>query len=168
MFSLNRTVQYEGKPLRGPDGNGVDFSADGIELSIDGLTLYWQAIRGKTLYSIPTSGLRAGESDQRLATQITTIGENGPADGFWMSPAAPHLLYVSSIQDDSVRVRNLLTNTYEVELTDSRLRWPDTFSEDAQGYIYVTASHIPDSAVFKAGAPTQLRTELWRFRPSKH
>ena len=81
-------MQYEGKPLRGPDGNGVDFSADGIELSIDGLTLYWQAIRGKTLYSIPTSGLRAGESDQRLATQITTIGENGPADGFWMSPAA--------------------------------------------------------------------------------
>ncbi len=31
---------------------------------------------------------------------------------------------------------------YEVKLTDSRLRWPGTFSEDGQGYIYVTASHI--------------------------
>lgn len=49
-------------------------------------------------------------------------------------------------------------------LTDSRLQWPDTFSEDGQGYIYVTASHIPDSAMFNVEAPIQLKTELWRFK----
>jgi len=57
-----------------------------------------------------------------------------------------------------------LTNTYEIKLTDSRLRWPDTFSEDGQGYIYVTASHIQDSAMLNEEAPIQLRTELWRFK----
>jgi sugar lactone lactonase YvrE len=163
---LNRTVEYNGKPLRRPDGRGVEFSSDGIALSVDGLTLYWQAIQGKTLYSIPTSYLQSSYSYRRLSWQIQTIGENGPADGLWISRQEPNLLYVTSIQDDSIRVRDLSTNTYEIKLTDSRLRWPDTFSEDGQGYIYVTGSHIQDSSMFNEEAPIQLRTELWRFKPN--
>ena len=42
-----RDQQYDGRPLRRPDGRGVEFSADGIALSPDGKTLYWQAIKGK-------------------------------------------------------------------------------------------------------------------------
>jgi hypothetical protein len=38
-------VRADGQPLRRPDGRGVDFSADGIALSPDGRTLYWQAIK---------------------------------------------------------------------------------------------------------------------------
>ena len=162
---LSRTVTHNGKALRRPDGRGVEFSADGIALSADGSTLYWQAIQGKTLYSIPTSYLQSGTTDKKLHSHIQTVGENGPADGLWISRREPHLLYVSSVQDDSIRVRNLLTNTYEVLLMDSRLRWPDTFSEDGQGHIYVTASHIQDSAMFNDSAPGQLQTELWRFKP---
>jgi len=161
---LNRTVEYNGKPLRRSDGRGVEFSSDGIALSIDGSTLYWQAIQGKTLYSIPTSYLQSSDSDGILSSQINTIGENGPADGLWISQKEPNILYVTSVEDDSIKTRDLLTNTYEIKLTDSRLRWPDTFSEDGQGYIYVTASHIQDSAMFNEEAPIQLRTELWRFK----
>jgi sugar lactone lactonase YvrE len=135
---LNRVVKYDGKPLRRPDGRGVEFSSDGIALSIDGSTLYWQAIQGKTLYSIPTSYLQSSYSNRELSYQIKTIGENGPADGLWISRKESNLLYVTSVQDDSITMRNLLTNTYEIKLTHSRLRWPDTFSEDGQGYIYVT------------------------------
>lgn len=51
------TVTYGGKPLRRPDGRGVEFSADGIALSPDGATFYWQAIKGKVLYSLPTAAL---------------------------------------------------------------------------------------------------------------
>lgn len=165
---LSRTVTYNGKALRRPDGRGVEFSPDGIALSADGSTLYWQAIQGKTLYSIPTSYLQSGSADKKLHTHIQTVGENGPADGLWISRTEPHLLFVSSVQDDSIRVRDLLTNTYDVLLTDNRLRWPDTFSEDGQGYIYVTASHIQDSAMFNAAAPGQLQTELWRFKICSH
>ena len=60
------TVTWNGKPLRRPDGRGVDFTADGIALSPDGKTLYWQAIKGKTLYSLPTDALNPG-----LATAVT-------------------------------------------------------------------------------------------------
>ncbi len=58
----DRTVQVksDGKVLRRPDGRGVEFAADGIALSRDGKTLYWQAIKGKTLYSIDTASLAQG------------------------------------------------------------------------------------------------------------
>ena len=146
------------------DGVGIEAAADGIALSIDGTILYWQAVRGKMVYSVPTLALQSPSLCQEIADQIQTIGENGPADGLWISSREPQLLYVTSIEDDSIKVRNLLTNTFEVKLNDSRLRWPDTFAEDGQGYIYVTASHIQDSAWFTENAPAQLSTELWRFK----
>ncbi|CAF0814877.1 unnamed protein product [Adineta steineri] len=158
------TVEYNGKPVRQPDGRSIEMSADGIALSIDGSILYWQAVQGKTLYSISTSFLHSIDSDREIPSQFTIIGENGPADGLWISRKEPNLLYVTSIQDNSIKIRNLLTNTYEIKLMDKRLRWPDTFSEDKQGYIYVTTSHIPESAMFNKSAPAQLRTELWKFK----
>ncbi|PSJ19471.1 hypothetical protein CVH10_22685, partial [Halomonas sp. ND22Bw] len=54
------TVTYDGKPLRRPDGRGVEFAADGIALSPDGQTLDWQAIKGKTLCRLPTEPLAGG------------------------------------------------------------------------------------------------------------
>ena len=90
----NVTVTWAGKPLRRPDGRGVDFAADGIALSPDGKTLYWQAIKGKTLYSLPTSALNPGLTtavtpealeDKTLRGKVETVGENGPADGLIIS-----------------------------------------------------------------------------------
>jgi sugar lactone lactonase YvrE len=36
----------------------VSFSADGISLTPDGRYLYWQAVKGKTLYRIATDALQ--------------------------------------------------------------------------------------------------------------
>lgn len=152
------TVTADGHPLRRPDGRGVDFASDGIALSTDGKTLYWQAIRGKTLYSIAVDGLTTGAKPK-------PVGENGPADGLWISKAG--IMYISSPQDDSVKTRDLGKAGAQPAklLGDKRLRWPDTFSEDPDGAIYVTTSHIQDSAMYKPGAPIALTTELWRFAP---
>jgi hypothetical protein len=46
---------------------------------------------------------------------------------------------------------------------DERLRWPDTFSQGPDGTIYVTTSHIQDSAFFKPDAPAALPTQLWKL-----
>jgi sugar lactone lactonase YvrE len=153
------TVVYEGQPLRRPDGRGVEFAADGIALSKDGSTLYWQAIKGKTLYSVPTAALAAGGDP---SGQIAVVGENGPADGLLISRHDGRM-YVTSPQDDSIRIRDLANrgSKAEVLLSDPRLRWPDTFAEGPDGTIYVTSSHIQDSAFYKPGAPAALPTELW-------
>ena len=167
------TVTYDGKPLRRPDGRGVDFTADGIALSRDGKTLYWQAIKGKTLYALPTDALTGFAqkvlpemlSDRTLAGKVTTVGENGPADGLII--AQDGKMYVTSPQDDSIKMRDLSTagETPTVVLKDKQLRWPDTFAEGADGTLYLTTSHIQDSAFYKQGAPIALPTELWRFTP---
>ncbi len=53
-------VEADGKPLRRPDGRGVEFSADGIALSNDGRHLYWQAIKGASVgagWKLPRSAV---------------------------------------------------------------------------------------------------------------
>ena len=162
------TVTYDGRPLRRPDGRGVEFAADGIALSADGKTLYWQAIKGKQLYSLPTDALRSPGSDDRLAERIQVVGENGPADGLLIGKRDGRM-YVSSPQDDSVKWRDPAARGGPLSLLvkDARLRWPDTFAEGPDGTIYVTTSHIQDSAFFKPGAPAALPTELWTIKAAK-
>ena len=154
-------VRYDGKPLRRPDGRGVEFAADGIALSTDGSTLYWQAIKGRTLYSIETAALTGADA----ASKVRTVGDNGPADGLLIS-RTDGLMYVSSPQDDAVRVRDLKQPDAPLKVVarDKRLRWPDTFAEAPDGSIYFTTSRIQDSAFFDPKAPAALPTTLWSLQ----
>lgn len=99
-------VTIDGEPLRRPDGRAPAFAVDGIALSKDGATLYWQALTG------------AGDA-------------------------------------------------LEVVVQDDALVWPDTLSEGPDGTIYVTASHIQDSAWFHPDAPIALPTALYSFVPGE-
>ncbi len=156
------TVTLDGQPLRRPDGRQPAFAVDGIAISADGGTLYWQALSGQTLYSIDTALLRqdVGEKDRRLA--VKTVARTLVADGLWMSRAGT--LYITSPTDHSIKRLN--GTGVETVLTDRRLRWPDTFAEGPDGTIYVTASHIQDTMWFRPGAPPAVRTELFSFTPA--
>ena len=155
------TVTLDGKPLRRPDGRQPAFAADGIAISNDGKTLYWQALTGKTLYAIDTALLRKGVSEGERGSGVKTIAQTHVADGLWMSRAG--VLYITSPTDFSIK--RLDGTTVSTVLTDRRLRWPDTFSEGPDGRIYVTASHIQDTQWFTPGAPPSIKTELFSFVP---
>ena len=163
-------VTYDGKVLRKPDGEGVAFTADGLALSPDGKTLYWQAIKGKTLYSLPAADLQRAFTDPSaeasMPGKITVVGEDGPADGLLMS-RHDGKMYVTGPETNSIRVRDLSKpgSKLSTVVQDKRLVWPDTFAEGPDGTIYVSASHIPESAMFKPSAPAALPTELWSFKP---
>ena len=157
------TVTLDGKPLVRPDGRQPAFAADGIAISNDGKTLYWQALTGKTLYSIDTSKLRPDIGETDRAKAVKTVATTHVADGLWMSKAGT--LYLTSPTDYSIK--RLSGSTVETVLTDKRLRWPDTFSEGSDGTIFVTASHIQDTQWFTPGAPPSIKTELFSFAPVK-
>ncbi len=157
------TVTLDGKPLRRPDGRQPAFAADGIAISGDGATLYFQALTGKTLYAIPTAQLRRNVGEADRARALTVVAQTHVADGLWMSKAGT--LYLTSPTDYSIKRLN--GARVETVLTDRRLRWPDTFSEGPDGRIYVTASHIQDTNWFKPGAPPSIRTELFSFAPAR-
>ena len=154
------TVTLDGQPLRRPDGRQPTFAADGIAISNDGRTLYWQALTGQTLYAIDTALLGERVSDQDRARAVRTVAHTQVTDGLWMSKSG--VLYLTSPSDYAIK--RLKGAQVETVLTDRRLRWPDTFSEGPDGRIYVTASHIQDTVWFKPGAPPAVRSELFSFK----
>ncbi|MEH3039229.1 MAG: L-dopachrome tautomerase-related protein [Sphingomonas paucimobilis] len=162
---IDKTVKVtlDGKPLVRPDGRQPAFAADGIAISKDGKTLYYQALTGKTLYSIDTAKLRPDVSEADRAAAVKTVAQTHVADGLWMSKAG--VLYLTSPTDYAIKRLN--GATVETVLTDRRLRWPDTFSEGRDGTMYVTASHIQDTNWFTPGAPPSIKTQLFSFPPAK-
>jgi len=155
------TVKIDGKQLRRPDGRQPMFSADGIAISNDGRILYYQALTGKTLYSIDTDMLREQVSEEDRSAAVRKVTRTHVADGLWMSRS--DVLYLSSPSDNSAK--RLHGTEVETVLTDRRLRWPDTFSEGPDGRMYITASHIQDTTWFKPDAPASIRTALFVFTP---
>lgn len=160
-------VKADGKELRRPDGRGVEFSADGIALSDDGRWLYWQAIKGDTLYRIETSVLTGkGLEGEDVGGAVEEFGINGVSDGL-LIPRGTNKMLLSAVEDDAVKVRDLdegQSGRPRILVQDARLRWPDTFTQGPDGTVYVTTSHIQDSAFFKPDAPPALPTQLWRLR----
>ena len=161
-------VKADGEVLRRPDGRGVEFSADGIELSGDGKYLYWQAIKGDTLYRIETEHLRgAGMRGEDVSSKVEPFGLNGVNDGLLIARGTNRML-LTSVEDNAIRMRDLDQGPgapLQTLVQDERLRWPDSFSQGPDGSVYVTTSHIQDSSFFKPSAPAALPSELWKLRP---
>lgn len=157
------TVMTDDRPLRRPDGRQPAFGADGIAISNDGATLYWQALTGRTLYSVPTAKLTRETLAADQVAAVKTEGTVEVADGYWISKAGA--FYMTSPTDNAVK--QWQGGALRPVVSDKRLRWPDTFAEGPDGTIYVTASHIMDTAWFKPGAPASLPTALFSFKPAQ-
>ncbi len=98
-------IKTDGQELRRPDGRGVEFAADGIALSPDGKYLYWQAIKGRTLYRIATSTLAdAALPAKSVEGKVEKVGENGPADGLLFDKQGR--MYISAVEENAVKVRD--------------------------------------------------------------
>ena len=153
-------IKTDGKELRRPDGRGVEFAADGIALSPDGKYLYWQAIKGRTLYRIATGVLDdAALPEKSVEGKVETVGENGPADGLLFDREGR--MYISAVEENAIKVRE--GGKVSMLLQDSRLRWPDTFALGPDGTVYVTSSRIMDMHWFKPENPPSLKTTLFRI-----
>ena len=164
MVEKDVIVHADGKELRRPDGRAPEFHSDGIALSADGQYLYWQALTGKTLYRVPTAALNDAKlTSKDVEAKVEKVSLNGVADGLWIN--GKDQMFITSPEDNSVKVRNLkdAKAAASVLIKDDQLRWPDTLSEDADGAIYVTASHIQDSPWFKPDADKAVKTELFRI-----
>jgi sugar lactone lactonase YvrE len=150
-------VTIDGRKLQRPDGRAFLVASDGIALSQDGKTLYWQPLTGRTLYRIGTD-LLISDDVEAAGKKVEKAGTSCVADGLLMSRDGH--LYITSPEDSSVKLwEGGRTRTV---VSDPRLRWPDSMAEAPDGSIYVTASRIQDSAWFNKDAPVTLPTKLFR------
>jgi sugar lactone lactonase YvrE len=163
QFEPSVTVETDGRPLRRPDGRQPLFNADSLALSKDGKLLYWQALTGKTLYRIETSAIQTPEA--AAAARPETVATTEPVDGLWTGESDE--IYLSSIADNAVKILNPANGSVRLLLADSRLRWPDTFSQGPDGAIFVTASHIQDSPWFHTSW-TDKKFTLFKFMPDEN
>jgi sugar lactone lactonase YvrE len=85
------------------------------------------------------------------------VATTEPVDGLWMEKSGK--LFLSSIADNAVKSLNA-DGTLKTEISDVRLRWPDTFTQGPDGTLYITASHIQDSPWF---IPWDGRTKALRY-----
>ncbi len=114
--------------------------SDGLALKPDRSYLYYQALRGRTLYRIATDRLRdTSLTESQLGAYVELVGETGAADG--IAFASDGNLYLTAIEHNEVR---RLTPEGEVQtvVADSRLKWPDSFSITPDNTVYVTTSRI--------------------------
>jgi sugar lactone lactonase YvrE len=162
QFEPSVTVISDGQPLRRPDGRQPLFNADSLALSKDGGTLFWQALTGKTLYRMPTASIQNSAAAGQARPEKVGITE--PVDGLWTGENDE--IYLSSIADNAVKIINPIDGSVRQLIKDSRLRWPDTFSQGPDGAIYITASHIQDSPWFHMGW-TDKNFALFKFMPGE-
>lgn len=151
-------VTVEGKKLQRPDGRGMQVAADGLALSNDGKTLYFQPLTGRILYRIATEHLMS-DDPEAAGRKVEKAGSSCVADGLLMTREGQ--LLITSPEDSSIKLWE--GDRARTLLADPALRWPDSMAQAPDGSIYVTASRIQDSAWFNKDAPAALPTKLYRM-----
>ena len=162
QFEKGLVVSVDGRKLVRLDGETAQFAADGIAIDTKGEYVHWQATTGTTMYRAPVNALFDPQvTPDQLGGMVETVARTFLADGYWM--ARDGVLYLTSCADNSVK-RMKADKTFEVAARDSRLLWPDSMAEGADGSIYVTASHIPEMRTWQG--PGVKQTQLFRFKPA--
>jgi len=151
-------VTVEGRKLVRPDGRALQVAVDGLALSNDGKTLYFQPLTGRTLYRIPTE-LLLSDDPEAAGQKVEKAGASCVADGLLMT--RDDRLLITSPEDSSIKLWE--GDRARTLVQDANLRWPDSMAEAPDGSIYVTASRIQDSAWFNKDAPAALPTKLYRM-----
>jgi sugar lactone lactonase YvrE len=117
-FLERKPLVYDPKKQRFPVGG-----ADGIALSPDGKKVYWTAITGRKLYSLPADVLSNFEtSDYEIEKAITFEGERPACDGLAEDTAGN--IYFGSFEQLGL-VKRKPDGSFETLVNDDRLGWPD-------------------------------------------
>lgn len=134
------TLTIDGKPWLRPDGSKPVVHSDGIALTRDRETLYFQALTGNTLYRVPTWALRNEElTPKELAEKVERVGPTGPADGIEIGP--DNRLYMTNLEHNAItRLRK--DGLAETIITDPQLIWPDSLAFGPDGALYINCSQI--------------------------
>jgi sugar lactone lactonase YvrE len=142
-------IVVNGQPVVGPDGQPPQFNVDGIALSTDKKYLYYKPVTAVTLYRVPTAVLLdTSATPAQVAAAVEKVAVTFPTDGLWMDEQ--DRLYLSDINGTAVK-RLLPNGTIETVVADSRLQWPDTFTEGPDGSIYISSSEINLSPTYNNG-----------------
>ncbi|MDB6005067.1 MAG: hypothetical protein JWR15_2054 [Prosthecobacter sp.] len=135
-------------------GTAPEFKADGIAFDKPGGWLYYHPLKGVTLYRIKTSFLRdASLGRDELAAKVEKLGTTPKPDGMLEGPEGS--VYLTAIEKNGIARFNPSTGKATLLIEDTRLKWPDTLAQGADGWVYVTASQIHRMPKYHGGKSLQ-------------
>ena len=152
VIGLQQTV--EGKPLKQVKPSGevaaVAFASDGIAISDDGKTLYYNAIVSHDVYSLPTGMLANKDADPMKVKKAIKKVATKPSgnDGMIMGPDG--MLYTTDFEDNAIRQVDPKSGSAKIFVRDERLLWPDTLAIQ-DGYLYITSNQLARQPSFNGG-----------------
>ena len=142
-IGLNQTS--EGQPLLQRKASGEirspNFHSDGIALSPDGKTLYYNAVVSRELYSVPTDLLADPMMDEQKIKQAVKKVATKPSGNDGILCDQQGRVYSTDFEDSAIRRTNPADGSVQTVAQDDRLLWPDTLAM-RNGYLYVTTNQL--------------------------
>lgn len=118
----------------------VNPGVDGLVLDHTNEYLYYASISSDQLYRIPYAALIDSElSATELALQVEAVGQKTMTDGMAMDVKGN--IYLSDLEHSAI-VRRSPEGELETLLKSASIRWPDGFSNSADGQLYFTCSSL--------------------------
>ena len=147
-------TQTEGQPFLQRKKSGEiaspDFRSDGIALSPDGKTLYYNSVISHELYAVPTDLLANKGADEATIKSAVKVVAQKPSGNDGIVADGRGRIYTTDFEDNSLRRVDPATGTVEVIVQDERLIWPDTLALHG-GDLYVTANQLARQSSYHAG-----------------
>ncbi len=113
---------------------------DGLALSQDGTTLFYEGFSNENLYRISTAtlnNLSLGLSD--IAAQVDWVGAKTMSDG--ITTDSDDNIYLTDMEHDAI-MRMSPTGEMTTLFKTPLLRWPDGFSHGPDDYLYISCSAL--------------------------
>jgi sugar lactone lactonase YvrE len=135
------------------NGQVYKTQSDGIALTPDGQYLYFKPLTDDKLYRIKTAWLQDSKlSEAQLEAKVEYLGRYTTTDGMIFDKYGN--LYLGDIEH--YRIMRIDPKGSMTELIrDDRLIWPDSYSIDEEGYLYISCSQIQKQPDFNGGKSTR-------------
>lgn len=132
---------------------------DGIQLSMDGKTIYYSPLTSNTLYSVPSANLRERDTNPLAEvwahSNVSSKGQRGGnANGF--EGDSNGLIYQLMPTQNAVYYFDPSVGETKPFLRDPRILWPDGATIGADGYIYLNINQLPFQPDWNNGVDRRL------------
>ena len=146
--SENVTLTVEKKEFLKADGEKPQIHSDGIALSPVDNKLYYHALTGYTLYRVPVDALATSAKDEtQVIKNVEKLGVTPAPDGMIFDKNGN--LYMADLERNAVAYRTP-GGEIKILIQDERIKWPDTFTIDANNNLIFTDSLLQDAPAGKS------------------
>ncbi len=118
--------------------------SDGMALDPEGKRLYWHALTGYHLYSVPTETLHGAIDEKEVSENVSNMGVTPAPDGMIFDRNGN--LYMGDLERNAVSYRTP-RGEMKILIQDERIKWPDTFTIDQDNNLIFTDSLLHEAAI---------------------